>query len=214
MIPKWGSRTRRWPRGGLLWPMSAPEAAGPAANRLPRTATWSLAVLALALVVYFDLHDDLSLGDEWIYRWPATYLASGHGLHLWPGVGPPALIQILVTTVPALLHPAARWLRLSMPPFSLLQVYFSWRLARQLGADHFWSAVAAVLLVLAPIGLAMETGLMSDPSYLALMLGALSFGVDWVLEGRGRAWCVILAALAALERQHGYGLPVAVTVRL
>src|SRR5205807_2158794 len=92
----------------------------------------TLAVVA-ALVTFYDLHTSVSFGDEWIYRWSTTYLVSGHGLHLWPGVGPPALVQIAAASLLQLTNPAPNLLRLTQLPFLALQVLFAWRIARDLG---------------------------------------------------------------------------------
>jgi hypothetical protein len=172
------------------------------------------ALVALVLVVYYDLQTGVSFGDEWIYRWTTTYLVSGHGLHLWPGVGPPALVQVAAASLLQLAHPAPMLLRLTQLPFVPLQGYFAWRIARDLGADRTWAAIGSALLVSTPLALAVDTGLMSEPSYLALMLGSAWCGIRWMRTGRSAAWCVALGALAALERQHGFGLALAIPVGL
>jgi len=173
----------------------------------------SVAVLgASAIVARFDLVTDLPLSDEWIYRWPLQRVLEGHGVQLWPGVQPLAAVQLAAAFPLAAAGAAPRLWRLSVLPFLVLFVFFSWRSARTLGAGRGRSAFAAVVVALSPLFLQVTTGLMSDIAYLALLMGAAWTGQLW-LTGRGRA--ILPAAfilLATLERTHGVGIALALVM--
>ncbi|HEV3231488.1 MAG TPA: hypothetical protein VG245_04465 [Candidatus Dormibacteraeota bacterium] len=182
------------------------------------TWLWPLAAVALVaagigLVGGFDLlGTHLPLSDEFFFRWSIERTVASGQLRLWPGALPLSLVQIAAALPVAALTPDAALLRLTVLPFVGLEAAFSWLLARRLGADRFWAGVAAALLPSAPIAMAVATGLMSDTAYVALLLGALYFGLRWVQEGRGLPACVAFAVLATLQRQHGVLIPVALTV--
>jgi hypothetical protein len=178
----------------------------------PETAVLlGLASLALGLVVYFDLASNLAFGDEWVYRWTAQRLATGHGLHLWPQVLAVSLVQTLASMPVAILRAEPRFLRLTVLPFLVLWSVMSRLIAQRLGAGRFWSAAAAVVVPLAPLSLWVSVSFMSDIAYVALLMSAVWFGLRWISDGRGTWWFILLTALATSQRQQGIALAVGVT---
>ena len=193
--------------------MSSPARPAPA-----REWGWALPALvtlvAIAMVVAFDLATNLALSDEWMFRWPISQLAIGRGLHLWPGVLPVALLQVLAAAPLAVAGAEPRWWRLTVVPFVVLAALCSAALSRRQGADRFWAAVAAGVVVASPIYLSVATGLTSDIAYLGLLMAALLAGLRWLESGRGAPLAVALAILATLERQHGIAVAPALAVGL
>lgn len=77
------------------------------------------------------------------------------------------------------------------------------RTARRLGADAFWAASAAACIGCAPLVLQVQTGFLSDGTYLGLLALAAWAGVRWLQEGRGLGVFIALALLGATQRQVG-----------
>jgi hypothetical protein len=168
--------------------------------------------VAFALVLFFDLQTALPFADEWLYRWPIERFISGHGLQLWPEVQPASLVQIGASLLPAVAGlPPITWRLMALPFLALLAV-FSWRIAKRLGASPMFAVLAGVVIICAPLTLQVSTGLMSDTAYLALMLGAALFTLQWMQDGKNRYYAVAFAALASLQRQHAIGIPLAMSL--
>lgn len=161
-------------------------------------------LIGLLLVSFFDLQTNLTFLDEYAHRWIVQGLVDGHGLRAWGRSTD--LIQTLVAAGPALLKMEPRFWRLTAIPFLGLQGVFCALIAVRLGAARFWAAVAGVALVCSPLNLALSTGMMTETCFLALFVGALWLGLRWTTEGTSMWWCVVLAALATLQRQQGAGL--------
>jgi hypothetical protein len=180
---------------------------------LPLWSAWTAGGLALLLLVIFDLGPPLAFNDDWLFTWSVHHL-SAH-VHLYPGQAPYALVQIVwAVAVGGLHHGDIRLLRLSLVPFTLLAGISSYRLARDLGADAFWAAVAGVLLLCTPIYMNLAASFMSDVPYVALVLATTLTGTAWVGRGKARAACVVLAMLATFQRQNGLLLAPALTAAL
>jgi hypothetical protein len=172
----------------------------------------AIAILALALVVYFDLQTNLSFNDEYARRWTIQRFMDGHGLALW-GANP-GLVQLLGAGLIALTHAEPRFWRLAVVPLLAFGGYFCWLIARRLGADRFWSATAAAVVVAGPITLSLANNLATEPAFLGLFLGAAWFALRWILDGRGMWWCVLMSALATLQRPQAAGLVLGVSLGL
>jgi hypothetical protein len=172
----------------------------------------AMAVVAFALVAYFDLQTNLPFNDEYAHRWTIQRLIDGHGIALW-GTNP-GLVQIALGATVGLTHAEPRYWRLAVLPLLAVEAYFSWRIARRLGADRFWAAVAATLILAAPITLSLATGLMTETAFLGLFMAAIWFSVKWVLDGRDLAWCLVFAWLATAQRPQGAGLVLGVALGL
>jgi hypothetical protein len=156
----------------------------------------------VSVLVFFQLHTERVLGDEYAYRWPVQRLAGGHGLHLWPGVLPLALPQIFTALPMALAGQPASWLRLTTLPYLAVAAVLVAALGRRIGAAPWWAAVAAVTFIAAPLTLSVGSGLTSDICYVALLLACCWFAFDWLDRARGMLPLVLLTGLAMLERQH------------
>jgi hypothetical protein len=178
-----------------------------------RRAAWFLGAVAVFLICVFDLGPPLAFNDDWIYALDVQHFNLLH-LHLYPFGTALALVQIVWAWLVTLGHPDQRLLRLSIVPFVLLTMYALHRLARLVGADKTWSAIAAIAPLAFPVFTADATTFMSDIPYVALMLVAALGAVRW---SEGRKWivlCVVFAILTTLQRQAGVTLPVAVTLAL
>src|SRR5919108_1075263 len=177
-------------------------------------AIWGLAGAALALLVIFDLSPPLAFNDDWMYAWSVRQLVGGHGLRLFPESTALAIVQVAWGAVVTLGHPDARLLRLSLVPAVALTAWCSHRLARRLGADPFWSAVAACSFLAMPLAMANATSFMSETLYIALVMAIAVAALEWLTRGRWRWLCVGLLILAPLQRQLGLAMIPAVTVVL
>jgi hypothetical protein len=177
-------------------------------------APFLVAAAAFALVLYFDVQTKVAFGDEWVYRWIVQHAAATHHLVLWPAVNAANLVQYSLSIPAALSSSDPRWLRLTVLPWMPITSFYSWRLARRLGADPFLSAIAATMLACSPIYLSIATGFLSDPAYLALLSASAWYGLVWAETGHGIAPMVLAAGLATLQRQYGVGLALAMTVAL
>ena len=173
-----------------------------------RTATeWGIAaVITLAVVAgvaYYDLGTNLPLGDEWMFRWAEQHLADGQGIHLWPGVLPVAMVQLLAAYPLAASHLEPRFWRLAVLPFLVLGGICTASLARQLRASPFWAGAGALAVFASPIALSVGAALTSDIAYLGLLMASALLAVRWVRDGRGAGWTLVLAVAATTERQQG-----------
>jgi hypothetical protein len=173
---------------------------------------WALAGAGILLVGYFDLQTNFPFLDEYARRWTIQRLADGHGLVFWGSS--PNLVELAVAMPLALLHTEPRFFRLAGLPFLAMGAVFSWLIARRLGADRFWSATAAAVVVVSPIGLALATGIMTETAFIALLLAATWFSLRWVSEGKGIGWAIAFAVLATLQREQGIGVAITITLGL
>jgi hypothetical protein len=57
--------------------------------------------------------------------------------------------------------------------------------------------------------LSVATGQISDIYYYGLFGTALFLGLRWLQTGRGLATLVTVSGLASLQRQHGFGIALA-----
>ena len=172
------------------------------------------AAAAVALIVAFDLATPLPFNDEFIYQWTVRRLAEGHGLLLYPGQAPIALVQIAVGAVAYLIHPDPRMARLAAIPFIVATMVAVYRLSTRLGATRFFAAVAAAALPAMPVYAAASTGFMTEPFYLGLLAAVAVVCCRWLETGRGAVLVVALAATATLQRQHAAAIPPALTLAL
>jgi hypothetical protein len=171
-------------------------------------------LLALAAIAWFDLGPRLNFLDDWLYAWSARQLAAGHGTRVMPGQSAVALVQLYWSFVFSLGHPDIRLLRLSELPVAALGAWGVMDSARRLGADRCWSLGAAAGFITFPMLAALATSYMTDAFYVSLYMAALAMAVRWAIDGGGRVACLVLTALTVLERQHGYGIPLALSVGL
>ena len=169
---------------------------------------------ALAAVLIFDLAPPLAFNDDWLFAWSARQLAGGHGFQVYPWQEPLALPQVVWGVLASLGHPDQRLLRISLLAFSAVAAVSTARLARLIGAQASWSYVAALALICSPLALLLTVGFMSDLPYLTFLMAATFSGAVWVKHGRGQLACVAWTLLAALQRQPGYLIPLAVTLAL
>jgi hypothetical protein len=173
-----------------------------------------LGISAMGLLILFDLGPPLAFNDDWVYAWDVRQLVAGHGLRLFPEQSANAVVGIVWAAFVTVGHTDQRLLRLSAVPFVALLACTVWWIARRLGADTFWAAVAGGAMLFEPIFLGVSTSFMTEPFYLALLMVAAASGIMWVSAGRGRVLTVVLAGLATLERPNGIGIAIAVTVTL
>ncbi len=203
----------------MVAPEPRPASARPAgrfrlALDLPSTAILTLAMAGLVALVIFDLSPPLAFNDDWMYAWSVRQLVGGHGLHSFPESTALALVQVVWGAVFSLGHPDQRLLRLSVAPLVFLTAWCSYRLARRLGADRFWSLIAGATLLASPLFMANATSFMSDNFYVGLLMAVALTGVAWITRGRWRWLCVALLVLAPLQRQLGIALVPALTLGL
>jgi hypothetical protein len=203
----------------MVAPEMRPASARPAgrfwlAADLPSAAILTLAVTALVALIVFDLSPPLAFNDDWMYTWSVRQLLAGHGLHSFPESTALALVQVVWGAAFSLGHPDERLLRLSVVPVVFLTAWCSYRLARRLGADRFWSLVAGATLLAMPLFMTNATSFMSDNFYVGLVMAAALTGVAWITGGRWRWLCVALLIMAPLQRQVGIALVPALTLGL
>jgi hypothetical protein len=172
-----------------------------------------LAVVALTMLVFFDLGPPLAFNDDWMYAWAAQRLAGGH-LALFPASSALALTQIGWATLVTLGHTDARLLRLTVIPFVGLLALATFQVARRLGAGQFWSGMAGLAVTASPLFIANATSFMSDIPYTALLMAAVWNGLRWQQDGRGKAWTVIFIVAAAAQRQIGVFIVPALTLAM
>lgn len=203
--------------------MVAPEthpASGRPAGRfrpgfdLPGASIVILAAAGVVALVIFDLSPPLAFNDDWMYSWSVRQLVAGQGLHGFPQSTALALVQVVWGAGFSFGHPDQRLLRLSVVPLVLLTAWCSYRLARHLGADRFWSLTAGAALLGSPLFMANATSFMSDNFYTGLVMAIAATGVAWITRGRWRWLCVALLIMAPLQRQLGITLVPALTLGL
>ncbi len=172
-----------------------------------------VAVLAaLFLVAYFDLQTSIPILDEYARRWTIQRIADGRGLVFWGDS--PNLAEIALALPAALLRLDPRIWRLAGLPFLAGSAIFAWLIAFRLGADRFWAAIAAALVVASPIVLSLATGMMTETAFVCLLLAGAWFALRWISDGKAIPLAVLLAGLATLQRQQGIALAAVVTVGL
>lgn len=174
--------------------------------RVPPAVPIALAALAIVLVGYFDLQTNLPLLDETGRRWTIQRLVDGHGLVLF-GFSP-NFVESAVALPAALLHLEPRFWRLAGLPFLAMAGVFGWLIAVRFGANRFWGAVAAAMLVVNPIGLSLATGMMTETAFVGLLLAGTWLCLRWVTEGKSIGWAIMVVLLCTLQRQQGIALAV------
>lgn len=200
--------------------MAAIAAPGGATSFSPRNRRLFI-VLALIPVVasvvaiaIWDLGVDLPFHDDWVYAWSVRQLASGHGIRFYPGQSALAQVQIGWGALVSLGHPDYRILRISALPFIGLAGVSLYRGSRLLGAAAPFALIAAAALLANPLYSSVATSYMTEPFYVGLLLAAAVAGARWLERGEGQLECVFWGTLAAAERQHGLGIPLALTAGL
>jgi Dolichyl-phosphate-mannose-protein mannosyltransferase len=183
-------------------------------DKLSRPVLIGLAVCALALVIGFDFGPPVAFVDDWTFAWSARLLADGHGLHIPPPTTALAIPQIGIGALALLAGADRRVLRLVIVPFLLLTGVCLYRLSRNAGADRTWAAIAALGFCASPLTLAVATSFMTDIPYLGFLAAALLCAAGWVEGRRGRTLCIVLTVLAALQRQQGALIPIAIVAAL
>jgi hypothetical protein len=174
----------------------------------------SLAGTALVALVVFDLSFPLALNDDWMYSWSVQQLVAGHGLRVFPESTALAIPQVVWGAIFSLGHPDPRLLRLSVVPIVGSTAWICYLLARRLGADRFWAAVAGATLLGMPLFMTNATTFMTDNVFVGIVMAVALTSLAWVNHGKWRWLCVALLVLAPLERQVGLALIPAVTVGL
>jgi len=200
----------------MVWPEARAAVAGRAGRlRLPLdwpvAVIWALAAVGLLLLVIFDLSPPLAFNDDWMYAWSVRQLVGGHGLHVFPESTALALPQVVWGALLSLGHPDPRLLRLSVVPVVALTAWVSFVLARRLGADRFWSAVAGTTLLAMPLFMTNATSFMTDNVFVGIVMAVALTSLGWASQGKWRWLCVALLVLAPLERQVGLALIPAVS---
>jgi hypothetical protein len=173
----------------------------------------ALSIIAVALVVYFDLASPFAFNDEWVYGWSVAHSRLPQ-VRLMPEQSATALVQVIWSALLSLGRSDLPVLRLTLLPFLALAAYSTYRCARLLGADEFWSRASGAAMLANPLVLTLGSSFMSDITYLALLLGAAWAGAAWVCQGRGRVALISLTFAAVLQRQQALAIPLAVTVGL
>ncbi|TMF79296.1 MAG: hypothetical protein E6I15_02135, partial [Chloroflexi bacterium] len=172
--------------------LTAPETTS-VTGRLTRTA-WILGSIALLLVVAFDLGPPLAFNDDWGMAWDVRHFNPLH-ISMYPSDSALALVQVVFAWLVTLGHGDQRLLRLSEVAFILLAMYSGHRLARHLGADPTWSAIAAIAPLAFPVFTADATTFMTDVPYVGLLSAAVLGGVRW---REGRRWIALCVGFATL----------------
>lgn len=179
----------------------------------PAAVVAALTIIQLGAIAVFDVAArELPLNDDWVYAEPAVRLATGHGLRLFPEVAVPAIPQIVLGAAAWALHPSMALLRLEALLFATAAVALVVVLSINLGADIFWALLAGGALAAYPIFAGVSASFMTEPMYLALLLGSAVLGLAWIRDGRCTAWLLPVLLVAALDRQHALGIPAALTV--
>ena len=203
----------------MVRPDARPDAArwaGPFRHPLPISLLGVCSIGAAALIglIVFDLSFPLALNDDWMYSWSVRQLIAGNGLRVFPESTALAIPQVIWGAIFSLGHPDPRLLRLSVVPIVGSTAWISYLLARRLGADRFWAAVAGATLLAMPLFMTNATTFMTDNVFVAIVMAVALTSVAWVRDGKWRWLCVALLVLAPLERQVGLALIPAVTLGL
>jgi hypothetical protein len=141
-------------------------------------------------------------------------LGEGHGLQLFPGQAPIALVQLVLGGAVWAVVPDPRAVRLTAIPFIVAALWCLYLLSRDLGVPRFYAGVVGAIPMALPVFAAAATGFMSEPYYLGLLLACCLVTTRWLRSGRGAAAMVLLAGLCALERQHAAAIPPALAAGL
>ncbi|MGI8610340.1 MAG: hypothetical protein ACR2MY_14145 [Candidatus Dormibacteria bacterium] len=168
----------------------------------------------LALAIFAVAARQLPLNDDWVYSEPARRLATGHGLHLFPEVAVPAIPQIGLGALAWALHPSHSALRLESLLAAAAAVVLVVVLSRRLGARPYWSLLAGACLAVFPVFAGVSAAFMTEPLYLALLLGTAVLGLGWLRDGRRSPWILPLLLAAALDRQHALGIAIALVAAI
>jgi len=190
----------------MVWPEARPGVVG-RAGRLPFPLEWPVALIwaltatGLLLLVIFDLSSRLAFNDDWMYAWSVGQLVSGHGLRAFPESTALALPQVVWGALFSLGHPDPRLLRLSVVPVVMLTAWITFVLARRLGADRFWSAVAGATLLAMPLFMANATSFMTDNVFVGAVMGVALTTVTWVTQV-GLALIPAVSVGLAMSRRH------------
>src|SRR6202171_2641483 len=181
--------------------------------RVPAVLPWVIGALAITTVIIFDFGPNLGFNDDWLYAWSAAHV-SWSGIPRMPIQAASGYVQAVWGFLATLGQPQPYTLRLSVLPFTGLAAYSSYSLARRLRASRLWAGCAGVALLTTPVYLNLSTSFMTDVPYIALLLAAADAAVAWLQDGRRRLLCVVLVALAALQRQIAVVFPVPFTLAL
>ncbi|MEA2684179.1 MAG: hypothetical protein QOK05_2507 [Chloroflexota bacterium] len=198
--------------GATCWRCTSSGRSEIQASLRPARSLLAIAGLALAGLAWFDLGPALAFNDDWVYSWSARHFSLTH-FQLYPKQSALAMVQVGWGYLASAGGGDQRALRLSLLPFVLLAAWSCYRLARQLGADGYWSVAAGVTLLATPLFMTLSTSFMSDVPYVALLLGAATAMISWASGegGRGIPILALLATLAAvLQRQVGLLIPFAI----
>jgi hypothetical protein len=95
-----------------------------------------------------------------------------------------------------------------------MQGIFVGLIARDLGANRYWSVLAGAAMICNPLNLTLSTGMMTETTFLGLFAGAIWAGLRWIATGRSRWLCVVLTFLATLQRPQGVGVALVVVAGL
>jgi hypothetical protein len=150
---------------------------------------------------------NLAVNDDWGMAWDVRHLFPQR---IYPSQSALALPQIYWAAL--VTHSSAdyRLLRLSVIPFVLLTAIATYKSARLLDARPPWAAVAVMALLCNPLYLASATTFMTDMPFVGLLMGCAWAALSWLKTGRGMVACIVLAALATLQRQSGLTIPLAI----
>ncbi len=162
-----------------------------------------MVLFGVLLSGWFDLTTATPFHDEWMYRWTLDHLVRTGHLQLWPQLQPLSLVQLATALPLAAARADPRLLRLTTIPLFLLGLVAIERTARRLGANAFWAAVAAACIGCSPLVLQVQTGFLSDGTYVGLLALALWAGVRWLQDGHGLGLFTALSLGAAAQRQVG-----------
>jgi hypothetical protein len=169
---------------------------------------WLVTSVWILVIALFDvLGPPLSFNDDWTSRWNTD-----HFPRTYPAVSALAYPQVAWAYLVTFGHHDPRLLRLSALAFVILAVAGTYRLARLLGTDPIWSAVAALSLVAFPVFAVDATTFMTDVPYVGIEIWALVAAIRWLQGGRSPLPFVALVVVATLQRQIGVLLPLGVAL--
>lgn len=183
------------------------------AHRLTLAAL-GLGIVGLLGVAWFDLGPSLPFADDFVYAWSVQKLISSHRLVLFPEDSVLPFFQVVWASVVSLGHTDARLLRLTLLPMLVLGAVMAALSARALGANRFWTVVAAGSLLCQPLVLSVSTSFMTDTTFTALLLTAFYCAVSWIREGKRVPATILFALLATFEHQAGAVFALAVAAGL
>jgi len=176
--------------------------------------------LAIATLLVLDalvawavgIHGNFPLGDDWAYAWPVRSLCEHGEIDLLPWTGASVVAQIgYGAALCKLFGFSFEALRASTLVLGAAADVGVLLLARQLGAPVSLSLLAALAFALSPLRVNLGFTFMSDVPFTAFAVWSAYFYARG-LEKRRRtaiALASVLAAIAALIRQHGIFLAAA-----